>query len=57
MNVTCYGERHGQHKLTTEQVREIRASTEGPFALGRKYKVNPRTITRIRDGEARTHEK
>lgn len=56
MNVTCYGERHGNHKLTTAQVHEIRASTEGLFAQARKYNVNRRTIARIRDGDARTHE-
>lgn len=56
MRVTCFGERHGNCKLTTVQVREIRASAEGARALGRKYSVNERTIDRIRDGTARRHE-
>lgn len=56
MKVTCFGERHGNCKLTTVQVREIRASAEGARALGRKYGVNERTIDRIRDGDARRHE-
>lgn len=52
MNVTVYGERHGQHKLTLEQVSIIRASGEGATALGRRYGVNKRTIDRVRNREA-----
>ncbi len=37
-------------KLTEAQVREIRRSAEGPFALARRYGVNERTIDRILDG-------
>lgn len=56
MNVTCFGERHGNCKLTTAQVREIRASTEGTMSLSRRLRVNKRTIQRIRNFEERRHE-
>lgn len=56
MNVTCFGERHGNCKLTTAQVKEIRASDEGTMFLARRLRVNKRTIQRIRNGEERRHE-
>lgn len=56
MNVTCFGERHGQHKLTTQQVHEIRASKKYATALSKIYNVNKRTIQRIQSYEARQHE-
>lgn len=56
MNVTCYGERHGQCKLTSADVRTIRSSAEGTMVLAKRYKVNKRTIQRIRNGEERRHE-
>lgn len=56
MNVTCFGERHGNHKLTTIDVQAIRTSGEGTMSLSRRYGVNKRTIQRIRNGEERRHE-
>lgn len=56
MNVTCYGERHGQCKIPSEGVRLILASSEGTMVLAKRYDVNKRTIQRIRNGEERWHE-
>lgn len=39
-------------KLTLEQAREIRASTEGVIALGERYGVNKSLISRIKAGRA-----
>lgn len=39
-------------KLTMEQAREIRASTEGVIALGERYGVNKSLISRIKAGSA-----
>ena len=39
-------------KLTMEQAREIRASTEGVVALGIKYGVNKSLVSRIKAGTA-----
>lgn len=56
MNVTCFGERHGACKISSEGVRLIRASSEATMVLAARYKVNKRTIQRIRNGEERRHE-
>lgn len=56
MNVTCFGEQHGACKITTEEVRTIRSSSEATMVLAARYKVNKRTIQRIRNGEERRHE-
>jgi hypothetical protein len=45
------GEANGRAKLTVEQVLEIRASTEGSSAAGRRYGVSPTTIRNIRIGK------
>jgi hypothetical protein len=42
------GERHHQHRLTLDQVREIRASRDLGVVLARKYGVTPTTICSIR---------
>jgi hypothetical protein len=39
-------------KLTMEQAREIRASTDGVIALGERYGVNKSLISRIKAGKA-----
>ena len=46
------GERHPRAKLTTDQVKEIKAllSTRGPTALAREYGVSHKAIGFIRDG-------
>jgi len=38
------GERHHQHKLSTENILEIRASTERPIDLARRFGVSYHTI-------------
>lgn len=43
-------------KLTSEEVREIRASKETPKILAKKYKVSPRHIGRIKRRERRIHD-
>lgn len=44
------GEKHGMHKLTTKQVREIRADkTTSQRKLGKKYGVHNSTIWRVRN--------
>lgn len=50
---TARGEGHGNCKLTTEQVNEIRKSPLGCNRLARHYDVVPSTIKRIRNGRTR----
>lgn len=45
------GSAHPNAKLTDEQVREIKASTDGYRVLARRYGVGQTTIRRIRKGE------
>ena len=45
------GERHGNSKLTEEQVREIRAYPKGYILTARKFGVSPQLIGRIRKRE------
>ena len=45
------GEANGRSKLTTEQIQVIRSSTDGCVKLSRLFKVNKKTIQRIRNGE------
>lgn len=49
------GERNGRSKLTVEQVRKIRRSTQPMWALGQTYGVSPRTIEKILNGETWRH--
>lgn len=44
------GEKHGMHKLTLDQVREIRNSTESDKVLAERYGVVRTTIWAIRKG-------
>lgn len=45
-------ERHQPAKLTNEQVRYIRQSKEGAFALAREFNVRPGTIWAARTGRS-----
>lgn len=49
------GEKHGQSKLTAEQVREIRSSTETRDAIAKRMGVSPSTIKGIRTGRLWKH--
>lgn len=49
------GEQIAQHKLTEQQVREIRESKLSSNVLARHYPVAARQIRRIRNGEHWTH--
>jgi HNH endonuclease len=51
----AYGELHRDHKLTEENVREIRASRLSDEKLATKYNVNPSSIFRARSGEHWRH--
>tara|TARA_R110000868_G_scaffold292821_1_gene553342 strand:+ start:502 stop:765 length:264 start_codon:yes stop_codon:yes gene_type:complete len=44
------GEMCGRAKLNAKEVAEIRASSDGPCALGRLFGVHHTTITNIRRG-------
>lgn len=46
----AYGECMPHHKLTVDQVREIRSSSLMGIELARKFNVGPMTISRIRRG-------
>ena len=46
------GVKHHKNKLTPEQVREIRASTESCPDLGRKYGVHYSNISHIKSGKS-----
>jgi hypothetical protein len=46
----CRGEKHPNCKLTAEQVRAIRASTDKVCVLADKYNVNNSSISNIRTG-------
>ena len=41
--------RHGLAKLTEDQVREIRFSTEKGIVLSKRYGVDPASISRVRN--------
>lgn len=45
------GERHGRHKLTEKDVRQIRSSRMTHISLGEKYGVHPVTIGSIKSGK------
>lgn len=45
-----WGERHGNAKLTAEQVHDIRTSTDSLRAAGRRHGVNHWTVSDIRKG-------
>jgi hypothetical protein len=45
------GEKHHDAKLTTEQVREIRVSTESGVTLAKRFNVTRSTISSIRRGK------
>jgi len=51
------GERHGNNKLTEDQVRDIfsRADLTRHKVLAREYGVHPTTITNIRCGQRWKH--
>lgn len=49
------GERSHLAKLTDEQVREIRASTEGPVAVARRYGIHRDTVRLIRQRKIWNH--
>lgn len=44
------GERHGRARLTIEQVREIRSSSEAAMDLARRFGVGKTTVGQIRRG-------
>lgn len=50
-----WGERHPWTRLTVEQVRAIRASTEPTYLLARRYGVGWSTIANIRLGKSWRH--
>ena len=49
------GEQHGKSKLTDDDVRAIRGSTESNAALARRLGVDRSTVRRARSGEAWSH--
>ncbi len=49
------GERHPQAKLTSEEVKEIRESSQSNASLARAYKVNAKTISRIKHRQLWKH--
>jgi hypothetical protein len=51
-----WGERSGVHKLTTQEVREIRASNARQIDLAHKYGVAKSTICEIVNGTSRCYE-
>jgi len=52
VGVIAQGERHGNSKLTADQVRQIRQEHGSGHIVAKKYGVTRRTIDRIRSGEA-----
>lgn len=50
-----YGEDHGNSKLSVENIREIRSSSETHTALGKKYGVVISTIWNIRNHKVWKH--
>jgi hypothetical protein len=46
------GEQHSQARLTWDAVREIRASSERPVDLARRYGVHPNTIQAVLKGRS-----
>ena len=52
-----YGERHGQSKLTEEQVKSILKDTRFHTKIATDYNVSRRTISYIKRGEAWKHVK
>lgn len=49
----AYGNKMPQTRITDDQVREIRASTEPPTVIGRRLGVHPSTVSNIRNGHRR----
>lgn len=49
------GENHPMHKLTDEQVKDIRQSPLLQRTLAKKYQVHPGTISKIKGGTRRAH--
>lgn len=50
-----HGERHGMARLTAEDVRAIRASSERGVVLARRYGVGSGTISAVRTGRIWRH--
>lgn len=51
----CHGETHGCHKLTEDQIRQIRSHKQGGNNLAKMYDVSYSTIKRIRNKKAWRH--
>lgn len=51
------GERHGNHKLTEDEVRAIRSGRESGVDASARYGVSRSTISKIRAGDAWRHVK
>lgn len=49
------GTMHGQHRLTDDSVRAIRASSESHTTAGRRHGVSRVTVAAIRSGKAWKH--
>lgn len=54
-DVRAWGERHGMHKLTELQVKEIRSSNEPGCTLARHYGVSDSAISAIRKRRSWRH--
>jgi hypothetical protein len=54
-NVNPIGEQHGQSKLTVEQVKRIKYSTERGSDLARDLSISPVTVHAIRHGKTWKH--
>lgn len=50
-----HGMQHGLHKLTDEQVREIRTSTDTQTTLAKRYGVSQSAVSAIRTGKTWRH--
>ena len=55
LRLHVHGEKHGNSKLTTEQVLEIKSSTKSDYQLSKIYKVNSGTIWKIRNNQRWKH--
>lgn len=47
----CFGERHGMHVLSADQVRSIRSETGSLRKIADKFGVGPMQIHRIKTGK------